>query len=681
MRHATPSSSSTSTTKTCPVAADLKAAARDEVIAHPSLGTNISAVRTFDSAEAGTGGNVDDAIAKARTDGIVIEREFRQQRLIPAFMEPRSIAVDPTGEQLTVWTSTQVPHFVRIFISLVLGIPESKMRVIAPDVGGGFGGKLQFTPEEVLTVIAARRTGKPCKYTESRSESLMAAHHGRDQWQQITLAADKDGTVTGLKVDLQANMGAYLGLVTSAIPFLGALMYNAIYKFPAYRWTCTNVFTNMAWTDAYRGAGRPEATYAIERMMDELAVELGVDPLEIRERNWIKHDEFPFTTVSGLDYDSGNYEAATAKAKEVFGYDALRAEQKQRRESNDPVQLGIGISTYTEMCGLAPSRWLGTNGYVGGGWEHASIRMLPTGKVEVIAGTSPHGQGHETAWSQIVADRLGVPFEDVEVLHGDTQVSPRGLDTYGSRSLAVGAMAVLAAADKVIEKGRVLAAHLLEANADDLDFTAGAYGVKGTEASMGLGEVAFAVFQGHNVAAGIEGSLDADATFDPDTFSFPHGTHLCAAEVDTETGETKLRNYTCVDDVGKVVNPTIVEGQVHGGLTQGIAQALWEEAVYDDSGTLVTGSFVDYLVPSAADLISFNTGRTESPSTTNELGVKGVGEAGTIASTPAVVNAIIDAVRPFGVNDIEMPCTPHRVWTALQAASSSTNGSTEGRQS
>ena len=647
-------------------ALDLRAAAADEVIAHPDLGTNVSAVWSYDSAEAGTGDDVDAAIAAARDGGIVIEKEIRQQRLIPAFMEPRSIVVDPTTEQMTVWSSTQVPHFVKIFIALVLGIPEHKIRVIAPDVGGGFGGKLQFTPEEVLTVIAARHTGKPCKYNETRSESLMAAHHGRDQWQKLTLAANADGTVTGLKVDLIANMGAYLGLVTSAIPLLGAFMYNGIYKFPSYRLGITNVFTNTTWTDAYRGAGRPEATFAIERLMDELAVRVGADPLEIRERNWIKHEEFPFSTVSGLRYDSGNYEAATAKAKELFGYDELRAEQLKRREAGDPVQLGIGISTYTEMCGLAPSRWLGSMGYVGGGWEHAAVRMLPTGKVEVITGTSPHGQGHETAWSQLVADRLGVAFEDIEVLHGDTQVAPRGLDTYGSRSLSVGGMAVLAAADRVIEKAKPIAAQLLEANVDDLEFTAGRYGVRGTESGMTMAELAFAVFQGHKLDGSAEGCLDAEATLDPDDFSFPHGTHLCAVEVDTETGATTIRSYVSVDDVGVVVNPLIVEGQVHGGLAQGIAQALFEEAVHDDSGTLVTGSFDQYLLPGAPDLPRFETARTETPATTNQLGVKGVGEAGTIASTPAVVNAIVDAVRHLGVTDVAMPCTPYRVWKALQ---------------
>jgi aerobic carbon-monoxide dehydrogenase large subunit len=661
-----------------PAVLDLADAARDVQVVYPDLGTNVSAVWTFDSAEAGTGGSVDDAIAAARTDGVVIEREFRQQRLIPAFMEPRSIAVDPRGDKLTVWSSTQVPHFVRIFLSLVLDIPESKIRVIAPDVGGGFGGKLQFTPEEVLTVIAARRTGRPCKYTETRTESLMAAHHGRDQIQRLTLAADRDGTVTGLKIELVVNMGAYLGLVGSAIPILGAFMYNGCYKFSAYQLTCTNVFTNQAWTDAYRGAGRPEATFAVERMMDELAAALGVDPLEIRERNWIRRDDFPFTTVAGLTYDSGDYEAATAKAKDLFGYDDLRAEQQRRRDEMDRIQLGIGVSTYTEMCGLAPSRWLGEQGYVAGGWDHASIRMLPTGKVEVVTGTSPHGQGHDTAWSQIVADRLGVPFDDIDVLHGDTQVATRGLDTYGSRSLVVGGMAVVAAVDKVIEKARPIAAHLMEANPDDLEFVDGRFAVRGTDKGMGIGEVAFAVLQAHNMPAGVEPSLDADATFDPTTFSYPHGTHLCAVEVDTETGVVRLRSYVCVDDVGKVVNPMIVEGQIHGGVVQGVAQALFEEAVYNDDGTLVTSTFTDYLVPSAPDLVSITTERTESPATTNELGVKGVGETGTIASTPAVVNAVVDALRPMGVADIAMPASPERVWKAIRAARAPEQASSRG---
>ena len=520
----------------------------------------------------------------------------------------------------------------------------------------------------MITFLAARHTGKPCKWTETRSESLVSGHHGRDQWQRLTLAATKEGQVTALKVDLLADMGAYLGLVTPGVPILGAFMYNSIYKFPAYQFNCTNVFTNKTWTDAYRGAGRPEATFAIERLMDELAIEVGVDPLAIREANWITHEEFPFTSVCGLEYDSGNYEAATARATELFDYAGLRAEQERRRASGDSVQLGIGISTFTEMCGLAPSRVLGSLAYGAGGWEHASVRMLPTGKVEVVTGSSAHGQGHETAWSQIVADRLGVAFEDVEVLHGDTQISPKGLDTYGSRSLVVGGQAVINAANKVIEKARTIAAHLLEAAVDDLDFTDGRFTVKGTDQGLGIGEIALATFAAHNLPDGVEPSLDSDATFDPVNFSFPHGTHLCAAEVDTETGQVRLRKYVAVDDVGNIVNPLIVEGQVHGGLVQGIAQALWEEAVYDDQGTLVTGSFVDYTIPSSADTISFTTDNTVSASTTNDLGAKGVGEAGCIASTPAVVNAVVDAVRHLGVSDIRMPCTPERVWQAIQTA-------------
>jgi len=652
-----------------PTVLDLEAAAADGApLVHESKGTNKAYTWVFDSGEAGTGDSVEQALAGAE---VTVSRRFVQQRLIPAFMEPRSVVADPTGEQITLWSATQVPHILRLMLALTTGTPEHQVRVIAPDVGGGFGGKLQVTPEDMITFLVAKRLGRPVKYTETRSESLLAAHHGRDQIQYVDVASRRDGTLTGLRVRLLANMGAYLGLVTPGVPLLGAFMFNGIYKIPAYRFECTGVFTTTAWTDAYRGAGRPEATFAIERIMDELAAELGMDPMELRRRNWIGHGEFPFTTVTGLTYDSGNYEAATDRALELFGYDKLRAEQADRRERRDPVQLGIGISTYTEMCGLAPSRVLGSLSYGAGGWETASIRMLPSGKVEVVTGTSPHGQGHETAWSQIVADRLGVPFEDVSVLHGDTQTSPKGLDTYGSRSLAVGGIAVVRAADKVIEKARPIAAHLLEVGEGDLEFVDGAFRVRGSpDSAKALGEIALAVFTAHNLPDGVEASLDADATYDPENFSFPHGTHLCAAEVDTETGRVAIRSYVCVDDVGQVVNPTIVEGQIHGGLAQGIGQALYEEAVYDEDGNLTTGTLADYLVPSAADLPSFTTDRTSTPATSNPLGVKGVGEAGTIASTPAVVNAVLDAVRHLGVRDIQMPCTPERVWRAVQEGAS-----------
>jgi carbon-monoxide dehydrogenase large subunit len=482
------------------------ALADDAPLVHEDLGTNRNAVWTFDSAEAGSGDDVEQAISGSE---VVLRRRFRQQRLIPAFMEPRSVVVDPTAAQLTMWSATQVPHILKTMSALTLGIPEHQLRVIAPDVGGGFGGKLAVIPEEFIALLVAQRLGKPVKWTESRSESMMAAHHGRDQIQDITICAKRDGTLTGLKVELLADMGAYLGLVGPGVPILGAFMFNSIYKFPAYRFTCTNVFTNTMVTDAYRGAGRPEATYAIERIMDELAVELGMDPMELRKKNWINHDEFPYTTVATLTYDSGNYEAATEKAMELFDYEGLRREQRERRERGDVVQLGIGISTYTEMCGLAPSRVLGSLDYGAGGWEHAAIRVLPTGKVEVVTGSSAHGQGHETAWSQIVADQLGVPFEDVEVLHGDTQSSHKGLDTYGSRSLVVGGVAVVKAAEKVVAKARKIAAHMMECAEDDVEFSSGAFKVKGTDRSVALKDIALAAFTAHDLPEGMEPSLDS----------------------------------------------------------------------------------------------------------------------------------------------------------------------------
>jgi carbon-monoxide dehydrogenase large subunit len=615
-----------------------------------------------------TAGDIDAAFNGA---DVVVEREFRQQRLIPCAMEPRAVLANWVGDDVTLWSATQIPHVLRFALAAFFGIPEQSIRVIAPDVGGGFGSKLQVTAEEVLAVLVSRRIGKPVKWTESRSEGNLTVHHGRDQWQRIAIAADRDGRIRGLKVDLLADMGAYLMLVTPGVPLLGVFMFPAIYKMDAYAFTCKGIFTTKMPTDAYRGAGRPEATFAIERIVDELAVELGMDPLALRERNWIKHEEFPYTTIAGLTYDSGNYEAATDRAKELFGYDALRAEQAERNARGDSVRLGIGISTYTEMCGLAPSRALGSLAYGAGGWEHASIRMLPTGKVEVVTGSSAHGQGHETAWSQIVADHLGVPFEDVRVLHGDTQISPKGMDTYGSRSLAVGGMALVGACDKVVEKGRRVAAHMMEASENDIEFTGGRFQVRGDpEQGRTIQEVALATFAAHDLPDGFEPSLDSDATYDPENFSFPHGTHLCATEVDTETGMVTIRSYVAVDDVGKVVNPLIVDGQVHGGVAQGIAQALYEEAVYDDAGNLLTTTLADYLVPSAADLPSYVTDRTETPSA-NRLGVKGVGEAGTIASTPAVVNAVVDALRPLGVSDVTMPCSPERVWRAIEAAQGS----------
>jgi aerobic carbon-monoxide dehydrogenase large subunit len=644
-----------------PAVVDMEQALTDEVLVHDELGTNTCFVWPFSA------GDVDAAFAED-DDTVVVHRRFIQQRLIPTAIEPRAVVVSPiaAANDYTVYSATQVPHILRIMLALVTGIPEQQIRVIAPDVGGGFGSKLNVYAEEVLALVVAKRLGRPIKWTESRSEGYQATIHGRDQIQDITIAATRDGRLKGLKVDLKADMGAYLQLVTPGVPILGAFMFPAIYKMDAYDFRCTGVFTTKTPTDAYRGAGRPEATFAIERIMDELAVELGMEPMELRRRNWIRHEEFPFESIAGLTYDSGNYEAATDRAMELFDYDGLRAEQAARRDRGDRVQLGIGISTFTEMCGLAPSRVLGSLSYGAGGWEAAAIRMLPTGKVEVVTGTSPHGQGHVTCWSQIAADALGVPYEDVEVLHGDTAIAPQGLDTYGSRSLVVGGVAVQKAAEKVIEKARRVAAHLLEADEGDVEFADGTFSVKGSPGTgKTIQELALATFASHDFPEGMEPNLNADSVFDPDNFSFPHGTHLCAVEVDTETGRVDVLRYVCVDDVGKVVNPMIVEGQVHGGLAQGIAQALYEEAIYDADGNLVTGSLVDYYVPGAPDLPDFVTDRTETPATSNPLGVKGVGEAGTIASTPAVVNAVIDAVRHLGVRDIAMPCSPERVWRAI----------------
>ncbi|GLW46713.1 carbon-monoxide dehydrogenase large subunit [Streptomyces sp. NBRC 14336] len=647
-----------------PPVLDLEAALADGApLVHSDKGTNRCYTWPLKTGE-------DFDAVRARAD-VTVTRRYHQQRLIPNAMEPRAVVVTPVAAsgEYTLYSSTQIPHILRVLLAMVTGIPEHKLRVIAPDVGGGFGSKLQVYAEEAIALAVARRLGRPVKWTESRSEGFLATHHGRGMIQDIEIAAKSDGTLLGLKVDLLVDMGAYLMLITPGIPLLGAFMYPGIYKMDAYDFTCTGVFTNRTPTDAYRGAGRPEATFAIERTMDELAAELGMDPVELRRRNWIRHEEFPYTAIAGLTYDSGHYEAATARALELFDYDKLRAEQSDRNERGDSVRLGIGVSTYTEMCGLAPSRILRDLRYAAGGWEAATVRVLPTGKVEVVTGTSPHGQGHVTCWSQIAADVLGVPFEDVEVVHGDTKAAPQGMDTYGSRSLVVGGLAVHHAANKVVDKARKVAAHLLEASEQDVEFANGVFSVKGSpEARKTLQEIAFETFSSHDLPDGMEPTINAEHVLDPDTFSYPHGTHLCAVEVDTETGQSRIRSYVSVDDVGKVINPMIVEGQVHGGLAQGIAQALYEEAVYDDEGNLLSGTMADYLVPSAADLPEFVTDRTETPATSNALGVKGVGEAGTIASTPAVVNAIVDALRPLGVQDVPMPCTPERVWRALRSA-------------
>lgn len=654
-----------------PVVVDPMAAKQpDADLVHPDLGTNVCATWGMDSVALGTGGDAREAIRVAETDPdqVVVRRTLRQNRITPAYIEPRSIVVDPTAEQVTMWSATQVPHIVRILMSMTQPIAEHELRVIAPDVGGGFGGKLQFTREEAIVLLIAQRLQVPCKYTESRIESMQSSHHARDQVQEIAIAARHDGTITALDVELTADIGAYLGILTAGIPLLGGFMFNGIYRIPAYRFHCTDVFTHKTMTDAYRGAGKPEATFGIERMMDELAVELGLDPLELRRRNWIGADEFPYPTVAGLTYDSGDYGQTTDRALEMFGYDELRAEQQRRREAGDPVKLGIGVCTFVELSGLAPSRVLGGLNYGSGGWEHSTIRMLPTGKVEVVAGTTSHGQGHATAFCQIVSDELGIPFDDIILISGDTASAHKGMDTYGSRSLVVGGMAIVGAARKVVDKAKLIAAHLLEANVEDLEFTRGRFCVTGTDSGVTIQEIMLGTWLAHDLPDGIEPNLDSDFTFDPENFSYPTGTHLAAVEVDTRTGRVALRDYVCVQDVGVLVNPLIVDGQVHGGLTQGIAQALYEEIQYSDEGQLTTGTLADYLVPSAPDVLHYRTDYTVTKATTNALGVKAVGETGATAAPPAIVNGVLDAIRHLGVTDITMPCTPVKVWTALQEA-------------
>jgi carbon-monoxide dehydrogenase large subunit len=608
-------------------------------------------------------GEVDRVFADAE---VTVKRRYRQQRLIPTAMEPRGTLCEVTAAgDVTVTTATQGPHIMRTAYTLVLGIPEAKVRVIAPDVGGGFGSKLDVYAEDAIVIALARRLGRPVKWIEERSEGYLATIHGRDLIQEIELAATAEGKITGVRVRLKAAMGAYLQAVTPGVPLLGAWLYAGCYDAKAYDFHCTGVFTNTTPTDAYRGAGRPEATYAIERAIDALAREVGKTPVEIRRLNFI--ESFPADIASGLQIDSGDYHASLDRALELVDYDGVLAEQKRRRDAGDPKRLGIGFSTYVEMCGLAPSRILGALRYGAGGWESVSVRVLPTGTVQIMSGTSPHGQGHATTFSQIVADRLGVDPGAVEFLSGDTAVVPTGMDTYGSRSLPVGGVALYHASEKVVEKARKIVAHQMEVAEDDLQFEAGRFSVKGSpDRGMAIQEAAFAAWAAHNLPEGLEPGLEATFVYDPPNFSWPAGCHVAVVEVDTETGRADLVRYVAVDDVGNVINPTIVDGQVHGGIVQGIAQALWEEAVYDEDGNLVTGSLLNYLVPSAAELPSFELDRTTTPSPTNPLGVKGVGETGTIASTPAVVNAVADAI---GVEEIPMPATPERVWAALQGAS------------
>jgi aerobic carbon-monoxide dehydrogenase large subunit len=618
--------------------------------------------------------NLGDAEATERLfdeAAVTISERYWHPRLIPNAIEPRGVVVQPAPAmgEFTMWSATQVPHIAKITLSLTLGIPETKLRVVAPEVGGGFGSKLNVYAEEAICLALARKLGTPVKWIEERTENYLSTIHGRGVLQEMELAATEEGKVTAVRVRLVADFGAYYQLVTPGIPLLGAFLYGGAYDVSGYFFECTGVFTNKTPTDAYRGAGRPEATYAIERSMDALARRVDKDPAELRRLNFIPRFDEPREIAAGLQLDSGDFETTFDLALERADYEGLRREQEARRRRGETKLLGIGLSSYIEMCGLAPSQVLAALKYGAGGWDAATIRCHATGKVSVVTGTSPHGQGHVTSWAQIAADELGVPFEDVEVLHGDTAVSPLGMDTYGSRSLAVGGIALWNAAQRVKEKARKIAAHELEAAAEDIEFADGAFRVRGApDRKKTIPEIAFSAWTAHDLPPDIEPGLEATYVYDPPNFTFPAGTHVCAVEVDTETGEVDVVKYVAVDDCGNVINPTIVAGQVHGGVAQGIAEALYEEAIYDEQGQLLTSSMHSYRVPSAAELPSFITDRTTTPSTTNPMGVKGVGEAGTIAAPAALVNAVLDALAPLGVTEIDKPVTPERVWRAILSA-------------
>jgi carbon-monoxide dehydrogenase large subunit len=646
-----------------PAVVDMEAALADGApLVHEDIGTNQTYTWSLRN------GDPDKVFAEAP---VVIKERYVIQRAIPNAMEPRAVIVQPAPSQgeYTMWSSTQIPHIVKVAMVVATGISESKIRIIAPRVGGGFGSKLQVYAEEALCLLIAKKLGRPVKWVEERSENFLATHHGRDQIQIAELAADEEGKIRGFRFRIMTNMGAYLMIITPGTPLLGAFVYCGCYAGEAYDVHFTGVFTNTTPTDAYRGAGRPEATYAIERAIDALARKVGKDTVEIRRLNFIPAFTEPTAMPGGLMIDSGDYDSTLDKAMELVGFDGVRAEQKARRDRGDTKLLGIGLSTYLEMCGLAPSRILKALNYAAGGWDAATIRLLATGKVQLVIGTSPHGQGHATTFSQIAADDLGVSIDDIEVISSDTSLAPLGMDTYGSRSLAIGGIAVHRAAGKIVAKARKIAAHELEVAEEDLDYAGGTFSVKGApDRAKTIPALAWSAWTAHNLPDGMEPGLSETAVYDASNFVFPYGAHICVVEVDTETGQVEVVKYVAVDDVGTLVNPQIVDGQVAGGVIQGIAEALYEEAIYSEDGQLLTSSMTNYEVPAASDVPEITIGRSVTPSTSNELGVKGVGETGTIASPPAVINAVIDALAPFGITDIGRPVSPERVWRAIQEA-------------
>jgi carbon-monoxide dehydrogenase large subunit len=665
-----------------PAVTDVEAAAKGGPVIHENFSDNIAYRLTAGE------GDIDAAFSAAdRT----VKQRILHNRLAPIAMEPRGVLARyfPGEEELTVWSSTQIPHLLRTQLALMIGIPENKLRVITPEVGGGFGSKLNVYAEEALLGWISMQLGKPAKWIETRRENIQATIHGRGQAGNIEIAFKNDGTITGLRYNVFADLGAYHQLLTPAIPTLTGLMLSGAYKIPAIQINITACFTNKMATDAYRGAGRPEATYVVERAMDLVAADLNMDPAEIRRKNFPAANEFPFHTATGLDYDSGDYEAALNKAQSIADYAKLRADQQTARAEGRLV--GIGISTYVEICALGPSQAMPA-----GGWESATVRIEPTGKVTVLTGASPHGQGQETSFAQIAADELGVDINDVTVIHGDTGVVQYGIGTFGSRATAVGGTAVFVAIQKLKEKAQKIATHILQADASRVSFEGGKYSVQAASAasagasepvvpvgeapaaalpepqtegrtSLTIQEIALAAHLAKELPPDTEPGLSATYFFEPKNFTFPFGTHIAVVEVDRETGDIKFLRYVAVDDCGKVINPMLVDGQVHGGIVQSIGQAMFEEVVYDEQGQLITGTLMDYALPRATHIPNFELDRTETPSPVNPLGVKGVGEAGTIGATPAIVGAIVDALSPFGVRHLDMPIKPEALWRIINS--------------
>ncbi|MGZ4868509.1 MAG: xanthine dehydrogenase family protein molybdopterin-binding subunit, partial [Candidatus Angelobacter sp.] len=631
-----------------------KAADPKSPVIHEAFGTNIAYKLT-----AGEG----DIEAAMKGSDKIIKQKLLNKRLAPIAMEPRGVLARyfPGEQELTIWTSTQIPHLARTQVAIMLGLPENKVRVITPEVGGGFGSKLNVYAEEAMLGWISMQTGRPVKWIEGRRENMQATIHGRGQTGYVEIGCKKDGTITGLRYNVFADMGSYFQLLTPAMPTLTGLMLSGCYKIPAIQINITATFTNKMATDAYRGAGRPEATYVVERAADLVAAELGMDPVEVRRKNFPQPNEFPFKTATGLFYDSGNYQGALDKALKMADYTKLREDQKKARKEGRI--MGIGVSTYVEICALGPS-----SAMPAGGWESATVRIEPTGKVTILTGASPHGQGEETSFAQIAADELGVSVNDSTVIHGDTAIVQYGIGTFGSRGLAVGGVAVHMALQKLKVKAGKLAAHLLQADTATVSFADGKFTSSAAAGKqVTIQEVALAAHLAKSLPEDMEPGLSATAFYEPKNFTFPFGTHIAVVDIDPETGEIHFQRYIAVDDCGRQINPMLVAGQVHGGIVQSMGQALFEEIVYDETGQLITGTLMDYALPKAVMIPHLELDSTVTPSPVNPLGAKGVGEAGTIGATPAIVAAIVDALAPYGVRHIDMPIKPEVVWQLIKS--------------